>query len=279
MQRDSSHCGVACIEMLCKYYGNDIPYDSILDFSRANISGMSFKQVKMTLEHYGFFAKSVMASVDDLIKTDKVCILHWNKRHYVVLYKTKGNSFYIADPAKGFVKYGYEDFVKYWSVGSNETCGYAMFVEPTKEFYDIKICRNRDSFRISNYLRLYAKPIFLILSTLLLTGILLPLLPFLTQKTVDVGIKNKDMFFIMLILFGQLALTLGKVTFDFVRKWMLLKISMHINISMVSEFLIKLVKLPMWFIEAKNIGDLQQRLFDHSRINSFLTTQIPNVIL
>lgn len=279
MQRDSTHCGVACIEMLCKYYGNDVPYDNILDFSRATVNGMSFKQIKMTVEHFGFLTKSVFVSVDELKRTNKVCILHWNKNHYVVLYKTKDDCFYIADPAKGKLKYRHDDFVRCWSEDpKSESHGYAMFVEPTDEFYKIKVCGKDDNFRIFSYLTHYARFIFLILLTLFLTGALLAFLPFLTQKTVDVGIKNKDMFFVMLILFGQLALTLGKVAFDFIRKWLLLKISMRINVSMVSGFLLKLVKLPMWFIEAKNIGDLQQRLSDHSRVNSFLTTQIPNVV-
>lgn len=279
MQRDSTHCGVACIEMLCKYYGNDVSYDNILDFSRANVNGMSFKQMKMTVAHFGFLTKSVCVSADELRKTNKVCILHWNKSHYVVLYKIKGNCFYIADPAKGLLKYGHDDFVKYWSEDSmTGSQGYAMFVEPTDEFYKIKVGRKEDNFRVTTYLTQYARYIFLILFTLLFTGAMLALLPFLTQKMVDVGIKNKDMFFIMLILLGQLALTLGKVTFDFVRKWILLKVSMRINVSMVSGFLLKLVKLPMWYIEAKHIGDLQQRLNDHSRVNSFLTTQIPNAV-
>lgn len=280
MQRDSAHCGVACVEMLCKYFGNDVSYDIILEFCRANVNGMSFKQIRSTVEHLGFLTKSVRIPLNELRKVNSICILHWNKNHYVVLYKVKGNSFYIADPAKGRIKYEYDDFVKYWSIDSkSDSEGYAMFVEPTDKFYNYTKYDNKsNSFRISIYLKQYAKSISLIFFTLLITGIFLSLLPFLTQKIVDIGIKDKNMFFIMLVLLGQLALTLGKITFDFVRKWILVKISMSINISMVSEFLIKLVRLPMWYIESKHIGDLQQRLYDHSRINSFLTTQIPNII-
>lgn len=113
----------------------------------------------------------------------------------------------------------------------------------------------------------------------LLLGCLLQLImPFLTQAIVDIGIKHNDIGFVWLVLLGELMIVIGMTATDFIRRWLLLHISMRINISLVSDFFIKLLKLPMSFFDTKLMGDLMQRIGDHARVQNFLTGQVLNVI-
>ena len=214
------------------------------------------------------------------------CILHWNQNHFVVLYKVKkGKKFYVADPGKGLVTYGLDEFKKHWiSTKSNgEDKGIAMFLETTPAFFTYKMqgeehIKEKRSFRfLLGYVRKYRKYFGQIILGLIVGSLLQLVLPFLTQSIVDVGIKNQDIGFVWLILLGQLMLTISRTAIDFIRRWLLLHISLRINISLVSDFFIKLLKLPMSFFDTKLMGDLMQRMNDHSRVNNFLTQQTLNI--
>ena len=217
--------------------------------------------------------------------THKLCsILHWNQNHFVVLYKVKKNRFYIADPAKGLVKYNFEEFKKHWvsTQSGGEEKGIAMFLEPTPAFYEKKMDeepKEERSFKfLFGYIKQYRKYFGQIVLGLLVGSLLQLILPFLTQSIVDVGIKNQNIGFIWLILLGQLMLTISRTAIDFIRRWLLLHISLRINISLVSDFFIKLLKLPMSFFDTKLMGDLMQRMGDHSRVNTFLTQQTLSIV-
>ena len=214
------------------------------------------------------------------------CILHWNQNHFVVLYKVKkGKNFYVADPGKGLVVYTLEEFKQHWiSTNSNgEDKGIAMFLETTPAFFTYKMqgeenIKEKRSFRfLFGYVKKYRKYFGQIILGLIVGSLLQLVLPFLTQSVVDVGIKNQDIGFVWLILLGQLMLTISRTAIDFIRRWLLLHISLRINISLVSDFFIKLLKLPMSFFDTKLMGDLMQRMNDHSRVNNFLTQQTLNI--
>ena len=235
----------------------------------------------------GFHTVSARAEVNELCDQPLPCILHWNQNHFVVLYKVKkGKKFYIADPGKGLVKYSLEEFKSHWiSTRSNgEEKGIAMFLEPTPSFYSHKEDgegeknKNPRSFRfLFGYVKKYRRYFGQIVLGLIVGSLLQLVLPFLTQSIVDVGIKNQNLGFIWLILLAQLMLTFSRTAIDFIRRWLLLHISMRINISLVSDFFIKLLKLPMSFFDTKLMGDLMQRMNDHSRVNNFLTNQALSV--
>ena len=214
------------------------------------------------------------------------CILHWNQNHFVVLYKVKkGKKFYVADPGKGLVTYSLEEFKQHWiSTSSNgEDKGIAMFLETTPAFFTYKMkgeenVKEKRSFRfLFGYVKKYRKYFGQTILGLVVGSLLQLVLPFLTQSIVDVGIKNQDIGFVWLILLGQLMLTISRTAIDFIRRWLLLHISLRINISLVSDFFIKLLKLPMSFFDTKLMGDLMQRMNDHSRVNNFLTQQTLNI--
>ena len=234
----------------------------------------------------GFQTVSARATIAELSETPLPCILHWNQNHFVVLYKVKkGKKFYIADPGKGKTTYNLEEFRRHWiSTRSNdEDKGIAMFFETTPAFFTYQMegeerQKEKRSFKfLFRYFKKYRKAFSWIILGLLVGSALQLVLPFLTQSIVDVGIKNQDIGFIWLILLGQLMLTVSRTAIDFARRWFLLRISMRINISLVSDFFIKLLKLPMSFFDTKLMGDLMQRMSDHSRVNNFLTQQTLNI--
>ena len=252
--------------------------------SREGVSLLGLSETATTL---GFHTISARAGFRELSEVTLPCILHWNQNHFVVLYKVKkGRKFYVADPGKGLVTYGLEEFKQHWiSTKSNgEGKGIAMFLEPTPVFYSHKedseneTQKSQRSFRfLFGYVKKYRKYFGQIVLGLVVGSLLQLVLPFLTQSIVDVGIKHQDIGFVWLILLGQLMLTISRTAIDFIRRWLLLHISLRINISLVSDFFIKLLKLPMSFFDTKLMGDLMQRMNDHSRVNNFLTQQTLNI--
>ena len=277
-------CGVTCIRMICAYYGRNFSQDNLSKICFATTEGVSLLGIRDAAVKIGFYTISGRLTIDELSSATLPCILHWNQNHFVVLYKVKkGRKFYVADPGKGLITYTIDEFKQHWiETGQREEeKGIAMFLEPTQAFYDNTNeheTRTEKPFKfLFGYIKQYRKYFFQIILGLFVGSLLQLALPFLTQNIVDIGIKNKDIGFIWLVLIGQLVITLSRTSVDFIRRWLLLHISMRINISLVSDFFIKLLQLPMSFFDTKLMGDLMQRIGDHSRVNSFLTQQALNV--
>lgn len=283
-QHDAMQCGVACLEMVCRNYGRQFPISMLSQICHVTSEGVSMLGISEAANEIGFHSVCVRTTVDNLSLAPLPCILHWNQNHFVVLYKVrKGKRFYIADPGKGLIKYSLDDFKNHWvsTRSGGEDKGIAMLLEPTPLFYTLKADEieegendNPRSFRfLFGYVRKYKRYFGQVVLGLTVGSLLQLVLPFLTQSIVDVGIRNQDIGFIWLILLGQLMLTFSSTAIDFIRRWLLLHISMRINISLVSDFFIKLLKLPMSFFDTILLGDLMQRMGDHSRVNGFLTGQ------
>ena len=285
-QHDSMQCGIACLQMVCKYFGREYTLDSLSKLCFATAEGVSLLGINEAANTLGLHTTCARATTMVLDEVPLPCILHWNQNHFVVLYKVKkGKNFYVADPGKGLVVYTLEEFKQHWiSTNSNgEDKGIAMFLETTPAFFTYKMqgeenVKEKRSFRfLFGYVKKYRKYFGQIILGLIVGSLLQLVLPFLTQSIVDVGIKNQDIGFVWLILLGQLMLTISRTAIDFIRRWLLLHISLRINISLVSDFFIKLLKLPMSFFDTKLMGDLMQRMNDHSRVNNFLTQQTLNI--
>lgn len=285
LQHDSMQCGVACLAMICSYFKKNESIDYLSNQCFATKEGVSLLAIDKVASKLGLRTISGRVSVETISNIENPCILHWNQNHFVVLYKVKKRkTFYIADPGKGLVKYSLEELKKHWisTQSNNEEKGIAMFIEPTPAFYERRTNKQpteKRSFRfLFGYIKKYRRYFGQIVLGLLVGSLLQIILPFLTQAIVDVGIKNQNISFIWLILLGQLMLTVSRTAIDFIRRWLLLHISMRINISLVSDFFIKLLKLPMSFFDTKLMGDIMQRMGDHSRVNSFLTQQTLNIV-
>ena len=285
-QHDSMQCGIACLQMVCKYFGREYSLDSLSKLCFATTEGVSMLGINEAANTLGLHTISARVTTTMLGKAPLPSILHWDQNHFVVLYKVKkGKKFYVADPRKGLVTYGLDEFKQHWiSTKSNgEDKGIAMFLETTPAFFTYKMedeehIKEKRSFRfLFGYVKKYRKYFGQIILGLIVGSLLQLVLPFLTQSIVDVGIKNQDIGFVWLILLGQLMLTISRTAIDFIRRWLLLHFSLRINISLVSDFFIKLLKLPMSFFDTKLMGDLMQRMNDHSRVNNFLTQQTLNI--
>ncbi|WP_315276465.1 cysteine peptidase family C39 domain-containing protein, partial [Prevotella histicola] len=284
-QNDAMQCGIASLAMISTYFGKALSIGTLSHYCFTTNEGVSLLGIRNTAQAIGLDTIAGKVSISQITKLHFPCILHWNQNHFVVLYKVKkGKTFYIADPGKGLVKYSLEEFKKHWvsTQSGGEEEGIAMFLEPTPAFYekqtDEQPTEERSFKFLFGYIKQYRKYFGQIVLGLLVGSLLQLILPFLTQSIVDVGIKNQNIGFIWLILLGQLVLTVSRTAIDFIRRWLLLHISLRINISLVSDFFIKLLKLPMSFFDTKLMGDLMQRMGDHSRVNTFLTQQTLSIV-
>lgn len=284
-QLDSMGCGSACIGMICRFYGLKIPYAEINGKLKASSEGVSILGIERVLGYYGFESSAVLVSEKGLPELTLPTILHWNQNHFVVLYRiTKdAEQFYIADPGKGKSRISREEFLSHWASTEleNQKAGVAISIIPGNNFIDIsrenKSRRSTGNF-LNRYFKGFKNKFFKIALCLLLGCVLQLILPFLTQSIVDVGIHDSDIGFIWLVLLGELMIITGRTLTDFLRKRILLKVSMKININMVRDFFIKLLKLPMSFFDTKLMGDLLQRISDHSRVQTFLSTQCLGIL-
>ena len=283
LQHDSMQCGIACLAMICKHYGKEFSIETLSRYCFASTEGVSLLGISEAANKLGLHSVCGRVSMEQMQQAPLPCILHWNQNHFVVLYKQKqGKKFYIADPGKGLITYNRKEFVEHWvsTRSQGEEKGIAMFIQPTPVFYEQEGEQQKEkrSFKfLFGYLRQYRRYFGQILLGALVGCLLQLVFPFLTQAIVDVGIAQKNLNIIYLILLGQLMLTVSRTAVDFIRRWILLHISVRINISLVSDFFIKLLKLPMSFFDTKLMGDLMQRMGDHSRVEKFLTNQMLNV--
>ncbi|MBY0435905.1 MAG: peptidase domain-containing ABC transporter, partial [Cyclobacteriaceae bacterium] len=212
------------------------------------------------------------------------CIVHWNQNHFAVVYKVNKNSVSVADPAAGLISYTKEEFLKSWiSTSANgQGVGIALLLEPTPHFYDVELTLDKNAQLglgyLVGYLKTYRRFIIQLLIGLLLASLIQLILPFLTQSIVDVGINTRNTPFIYVVLGAQLMLIFSRTLAEFIRRWILLHLSTRINLSIISDFLIKLMQLPMSFFDAKKIGDILQRIEDHSRIERFLSSSSLSIL-
>ena len=283
LQHDAMDCGPTCLRMIAKSYGKNFSIDELRTRSYITREGVSLLGISDAAESVGFRTMGVRISFDQLKKQAQLpCIVHWDQDHFVVVYKIKKGKIYVADPAFGKLTYTENEFKQHWlaTVSKGEEKGICLLLEPTPEFFkeeDEKV--NRTGFRfLTSYLKPYRKLLIQLLLGFLMGSVIQLILPFLTQSVVDVGINNQDIPFIYLVLIAQLFLFISRMSVEFLRSWILLHISTRINISIISDFLSKLMKLPLGFFDTKMVGDIMQRIEDHQRVERFLTAQSISIL-
>lgn len=281
-QHDQIDCGPACLAMIASYYGRKIGLPFLRDHCFLSREGVSLLSISEAAKKIGFNTFSGKSTIAELIegKTALPCILHWNQNHFVILNKisksclSKKDSFHIVDPGHGLVKLSDDKFKSSWLSDGNR--GIVLFLEPNLKF-DIPIPLKEDK-EISlkyvlNYLRPYKKQVLGLFTLLLLSTLTTLVFPILTQKLIDDGVSKKDLGVITYILLAQLAFFFGNIVFGIFRNWIMLTVGTKINIQIISDFLKKLLKLPVKFFDTKMMGDFNQRIQDHERIETFLTSQ------
>lgn len=281
-QLDAMDCGPACLRMVAKFYGKNFTLQILRDRSFITRRGVSLLGISDAAESIGMRSMGIKISFERLKKAPLPCIVHWKQEHFIVVYKIKKDKVFIANPAFGKVTCSVEEFLKGWVSTEKDGVGQGLclLLEPTPDFFkqsDEKL--NKGSFKfLFSYLRGYRKFIIQLILGLLMVSIIQLIFPFLTQQVVDFGINNQDIGFIYLVLIAQLVLFISRMSVDFIRGWILLHLGTRVNISLISDFLIKLMKLPIAFFDTKTIGDLLQRIGDHRRIELFLTSSTLNIL-
>ena len=280
-QKDQMDCGPACISMVASVFGKNYGLVFLRENAFITREGVSLLGISEASKKIGLETISAKLNTVTLIQNNNTlpCILHWNQNHFVVLYKvsksifSKQPIFYIADPAYGKIKLTQEKFEKSWL--SNGDKGVALFLNPTDDFYK-KQPPKEDKLTIKylfKYLAPYKKQLFIMFLLLLLGSALTLVFPFLTEALIDKGVNAKDLNFIFIILLAQLGLFLGSIIFSIFRNWLMLYVGTHLSITIISDFLKKMLKLPIKFFDTKLMGDFQQRIQDNDRIEEFLTSQ------
>ncbi len=278
-------CGPTCLRMAAKHYGRNISLQSLREKTQIGKGGVNLLGIGEAAESIGFRTQSVKITYEVLTRDAKLpAILHWDQNHFVVLYKNRGSKLHIADPAKGLITYNPTEFKNHWisDKANEEEGGIALLLEPSPAFYqnnEEKEDKNGLGFKnIFQYVFPYKKLVVQLFIGLAVASLLQLFLPFLTQSIVDTGVSTANIHFVYIVLLAQLALFAGRLAIEFVRGWILLHISTRINISILTDFLIKLMKLPVSFFDSKHTGDILQRMNDHQRIESFLTGSSLNVL-
>lgn len=279
-QHDQMDCGPTCLRMVAKYYGRNYTLQKLRDLCQISREGVSLLGISEAAENIGFRSLGAKLTVEQLEEAQLPCVLHWRQNHFVVLYKVKRGNYYIADPAKGLLVYSTAEFIQNWLASRELNDGISLLISPTPAFYEQEGEKaNTVSWSfLLRYLTTYRQLILQLIFGLGIGSMLQLITPFLTQSVVDIGINTRNLNFIYVILIAQVMLFLGSTSVDFIRSWILLHISTRINVSILTDFLIKLMRLPMSFFDAKMTGDIMQRMSDQSRIQSFLTGSTLNII-
>lgn len=286
-QLDAMDCGSTCLRMIAKHYGKSYTLQSLRDKCFTTREGVSLLSISDAAEKIGFRTMGVRIGFEKLAEEAPLpCIVHWKQNHFVVVYKIsqKHNKTIVcvADPGHGLIKYTKKEFLESWlsTKTEGEDKGIALLLEPAPGFYenpDEKHDKAKFKFLL-NYIKPHKRFFLQIVLGMLFGSLLQLIFPFLTQSVVDKGIGNQNISFVYLVLIAQFILIISRTSVDFIRNWILLHISARINISLISDFLIKLMKLPIGFFDTKMTGDIMQRIGDHTRIEQFLTSSSLSIL-
>ena len=293
-QLDSMDCGPTCLRIIAAFYGRIWSLQTLRDKCHISREGVSLLGISDAAEAIGFRTMGVKISFEQLSNEAVLpCVVHWNQRHFIVVYRIehrRGQTWiHVSDPASGLLRYSKEDFLKSWlSIrAENSDCdlhkelGVALMMEPTPKFYEEKgeEEQHKGISGLMKYLRPYKKFIIQLLLAMLTGSIISLILPFLTQSVIDVGIGTSDLKFVVIILIAQVVLTLGQMANELIRGWLMLHMNTRVSISLISDFLAKLMRLPISFFDSKMVGDIMQRIGDHSRIQTFLTSSLLSIVM
>lgn len=278
-QLDRMDCGPTCLRIVAKHFGKIYTIEYLREKSHITQQGSSFGGIAEAAEIIGLTTLGVNVNYETLANQAPLpCIVHWRQRHFIVVYKIEKGKVYVSDPAHGLITYTKKEFLDGWipkKDKSEDTETVVLLLEPTPEFYDNEDEKNKNRIGfnfLAPYFKPYRKTLFQVCLGLFTATLLQIALPFLTQSVVDYGINYQNLNFVYLILIAQLVFFVSRTATQMIRDWLMLHMTSRINIRLLSDFLAKLMKLPIAFFDTKNTGDLLQRIQDHRRIQSFLSS-------
>lgn len=263
--------------MIARYYGRYYSIEYLRQLSHTDKVSASLAGIAEAAEKIGFRTLGVKTSFGRLSNDIPLpCVAHWKQDHFVVVYKISGGKVWVANPASGKEVLPEQEFLNGWisDVMNTEPQGVLLLLETTPDFEAREEEKNQHSGFgfLWPYLLQHKRLIWQLMLGLLLGSLIQLAFPFLMQALVDKGVQLRDLKFVYLILMAQGVLFASQVAMEFIRGWILLHIGTRININLVSDFLLKLMRLPMSYFDSKMTGDLLQRIYDNERIERFLTS-------
>jgi len=283
-QHDVMDCGPTCLQIISKFYGKLFNIEKIRLFSQIGKTGVSLLGISKAAETLGIQAVGGNMTFDKLAEQAVLpCIVHWRKNHFVVVYKIRRNKVYVSDPASGLHTYTREEFLRNWAYTTihNKAAGIVMLLNPTPAFYqaedDVAVEHSGIGLLLGHIWQ-YKALLRQLLAGLVAGALIQLVLPFLTKGLVDIGIRGHDLNFVYVILVGQLLITLGQTSVELIRGWILLHVTARVNVAVLSDFLHKLLRLPLAFFDTKLTSDILQRIEDHRRVEALLTGSSLNTL-
>ena len=280
LQPDSKDCGATCLKIIAKHYGKTFSREFLRDKASITKTGVTMAGIAEAAEAIEMRTLGMRVALDSLVnEAPTPFIVPWRQKHFVVVYKTTSKKIFVADPAQGLLSYSHDDFHKAWTNTTDGT-GFVLLLEPNSTFFSLEEDKSkRKGFKfLIPYFKPYTKLIKQVFIGLIVASIIQFILPFLMQTVVDVGVNNRDIPFIYLILISQLVLIFSQTLVGIFRDWLLIHITSRFNIKMVSDFLYKMLKLPISYFETRNTGEHLQRVNDHVRIQNFVSSSSLNMI-
>lgn len=272
-QMDSQDCGPACLKMVAKHYGRYYSLQHLRDKCGITKEGVSLRALSMGAEAIGLRTLALEATVENLVaKVPLPAVIFWDNHHFVVVFAADKRHIWVSDPAKGHVKYSHEEFREGWYMDGADH-GALLAMEPTVDFRTSKKEREQERQSFASILRYfypYRRNFALVFIVMLFATALQAVLPFISKAVIDVGISTSDIKFIYMVLVGNICILCSVMAFNVVRDWVLMHITARVNIALISDYLVKLMRLPVSFFENKLLGDILQRAQDHERIRSFI---------
>jgi ATP-binding cassette subfamily B protein len=275
-QLNENDCGAACFRIVAMHYGKSLSAEKVRLRTQLNTrQGANMETLSTAAEKLHLRTLAARVKFDKLVDLPMPLIAHWQQKHYIVVYKIRNNKVYVSDPAYGLITYSEQEFKKGWASLADDN-GIVLLLEPSSEFYaeeDRDETEKKIGFRyFVPYLFKYKKYFYQLMLGTLIGNVLQLIAPFLTQAVVDYGIINQDIGFINTMLIAQLMLTLSSVAYSFISTWIGLHVGSRIGLAIISDFIAKLMRLPMAFFDTKTTGDILQRLGDHGRVTGFLSS-------
>lgn len=279
-QQESKDCGPTCLRMIAKFHGRILSIQKLRELCFVNQNGATLLSISDAAEKIGLRTTGVRPTVSQIKQAPLPCILHWKQNHYVILHKIKNSNYYIADPSNGLFTLDERSFQTSWLSYHGTKKGVALLLSPSPGFYDQEDEKKTalSWLSILKYFYTYKRLLFQLVLGLGVGTVLSLIAPFLTKALVDIGLNTRDIGLVTLILLAQVMLFLGSTAIEFIRSWILLHVSARVNIDILTDFWIKLTKLPISFFESKTTGDIIQRMRDEQTIESFLTSTVLNTI-
>lgn len=273
-QLDYRDCGPTCLRMIAKYYGKIFSREFLREKAGITRTGVNMAGIADAAESIEMRTLGMRISLESLIsEAPTPFIVPWRQKHFVVVYKTSKTKIYVADPAQGLLEYSHQKFLDAWTNSSDKT-GFVLLLEPNSNFYsqDEDKAKNKGFSFLFPYLLPYKRIIYQLLLGLIVGIAIQFSLPFFMQSVVDIGVSNNDIPFIYLVLIGQLVLFVTQTLVNIFREWLMLHINGRFHIKMISDFLFKMLKLPVNFFDTRNTGEHLQRITDHTRIQNFISS-------